>query len=53
MSEDFAFNMKAKKVRKTDGQLLESLHQFSAQNEMEYFSTVKYNGWEKNWLALK
>jgi hypothetical protein len=53
MSEDFAFNMKAKKVRKTDGQLLESLHQFAAQNEMEYFTTVKYNGWEKKLVGAE
>ena len=53
MSEDFAFNMKAKKVRKTDGQLLESLHQFAAQNEMEYFSTVKYNDWEKKLVGAE
>ena len=47
MSDDFVFNMTAKKVRKTDGQLLESLHQFAAQNNMEYFTTIEYNGWEK------
>lgn len=53
MSDDFAFNMKAKKVRKPDGQLLESLHQFAAQNEMEYFTTVKYNGWEKKLVGAE
>jgi hypothetical protein len=47
MSDDFVFSMTAKKVRKTDGQILESLHQFAIQNGMKYFTTIKYDGWDE------
>lgn len=46
MSDDFIFDMKAKKVRKTDSQLLESLHEFAKQKDMNYFTTIDYDKWE-------
>jgi len=51
MSNDFIFNMKAKKVRKTDSQLLESLHEFAKQKDMHYFTTIDYNKWKNKIIA--
>ncbi len=53
MSDDFVFDMKAKKVRKTDSQLLESLHKFAQQNDMNSFSTIDYNNWENKIIGAE
>lgn len=45
MSDDFVFDVKAKKVRKSDSQLLVSLHEYAQQKDMQYFTTTDYNKW--------